>query len=81
MFAQAAHPAGPCGSPSVCSVCQDLGWVPRDEDEARCRICGCTEDAACEGGCSWIPDPLGIGDVCSRCEWVASILPTQDRRA
>jgi len=27
-----------------------------------CRRCGCTEDKACEGGCSW-----AYPDVCSRC--------------
>lgn len=28
-----------------------------------CRVCGCTEHDACEGGCSWIE-----GDLCSKCE-------------
>jgi hypothetical protein len=28
-----------------------------------CRICGCTENSACDGGCSWIED-----DLCSECE-------------
>lgn len=28
----------------------------------RCRVCGCTEDRACPGGCFWI-EP----DLCSRC--------------
>ena len=32
-----------------------------------CRICGCTDERACEGGCSWVPDPLGLGDLCSAC--------------
>lgn len=31
-----------------------------------CRVCGCTEDAACEGGCCWVPDPAG-GELCSTC--------------
>jgi len=31
-----------------------------------CRICGCTDDHACEGGCSWVVDP-DFGDLCSRC--------------
>ena len=30
-----------------------------------CRVCGCTEDRACEGGCSWA-EP----DLCSAC-WSA----------
>lgn len=28
----------------------------------KCRVCGCTEDNACEGGCSWVED-----DLCSAC--------------
>jgi hypothetical protein len=27
-----------------------------------CRVCGCTDDRACPGGCSWA-EP----DLCSRC--------------
>lgn len=34
--------------------------------EAACKICGCTENAACEGGCQWVPNPLMI-DLCSSC--------------
>lgn len=28
----------------------------------KCRVCGCTWDHACEGGCSWVED-----DLCSKC--------------
>lgn len=38
-----------------------------DDDIAHCWLCGCTEDDACAGGCSWVPDPDGIRDVCSNC--------------
>lgn len=38
-----------------------------ESDVATCRGCGCTEDAACEGGCTWVPDPLMMGDLCSTC--------------
>lgn len=31
-----------------------------------CRVCGCTEENACDGGCYWVDDPEG-GDLCSRC--------------
>lgn len=31
-----------------------------------CRKCGCTQDRACIGGCSWVNDPEG-GWLCSRC--------------
>lgn len=30
-----------------------------------CRECGCTDDAPCEGGCSWVEE-----DLCSRCDGV-----------
>ncbi len=33
-----------------------------DGDERRCRICGCTEDNACTGGCWWVEE-----DLCSVC--------------
>lgn len=36
-------------------------WV--DERPPRCRICGCTDDHACPGGCSWVAP-----DLCSTCE-------------
>ncbi len=35
--------------------------------ESACRICGCTENHACEGGCSWVEDPENIGPLCSKC--------------
>ncbi len=42
-----------------------------DEEEVdevlTCRVCGCTDEAACEGGCEWVEDPAGIGDLCSSC--------------
>jgi hypothetical protein len=28
----------------------------------QCRVCGCTDASACEGGCSWVEF-----DLCSRC--------------
>ncbi len=34
----------------------------RVEPVRTCRACGCTDDRACEGGCSWIAQ-----DLCSRC--------------
>lgn len=32
-----------------------------------CRVCGCTEDRACPDGCWWVPDPAGLGELCSSC--------------
>jgi hypothetical protein len=31
-------------------------------DVRRCRVCGCTDDHACDGGCEWV-EP----DLCSAC--------------
>ena len=48
-----------------------LKWVYRDDPVGetegpdtvrRCRVCGCTDDQACEGGCYWVED-----DLCSSC--------------
>ncbi|MEU9149159.1 hypothetical protein AB0D59_01060 [Streptomyces sp. NPDC048417] len=36
------------------------------EDVARCVRCGCTEAAACEGGCHWVPNRQMV-DLCSAC--------------
>lgn len=32
------------------------------DGEACCRVCGCTDDHACEGGCWWVQP-----DLCSQC--------------
>lgn len=37
-----------------------------DDPVPACRVCGCTEDQACDGGCHWVDDPQ-MGDLCSRC--------------
>jgi hypothetical protein len=36
------------------------------DDVPRCRVCGCTEEHGCPGGCCWVEDPEG-GDLCSAC--------------
>ncbi|WP_228915981.1 hypothetical protein [Streptomyces sp. DH20] len=42
------------------------------ETDARCARCGCTEDAACEGGCAWVPNAQMI-DLCSACATPAEL--------
>lgn len=32
------------------------------QEQRACRVCGCTDDRACPGGCYWVED-----DLCSRC--------------
>lgn len=39
----------------------------QDDGVPRCRVCGCTDERACPGGCHWGPDPTMAGDLCSRC--------------
>lgn len=36
------------------------------EDVPRCIRCGCTDEQACPGGCTWVPGSMD-GDLCSRC--------------
>jgi hypothetical protein len=36
------------------------------EDVPTCIRCGCTDEQACPGGCSWVPGSME-GDLCSRC--------------
>lgn len=38
------------------------------EDSATCIGCGCNDERACAGGCSWLRVDYSIGKgVCSRC--------------
>ncbi|GGM22414.1 hypothetical protein ACFFX1_11140 [Dactylosporangium sucinum] len=60
----------PCGAPG-CDVGEDeLSAELEFSMLGTCRRCGCTDDEACPGGCSWVPDPalLGVlGTLCSAC--------------
>lgn len=51
---------GLVGEPSVEAVAYN--------DEPVCRICGCTDEEACPGGCMWVADPAHMGDLCSVCQ-------------
>jgi len=44
--------------------------------EPRCIVCGCTENDACQGGCSWV-----TGEVCSVCASAVISIITWMRRA
>lgn len=35
----------------------------------RCRMCGCTDDRACQGGCSWVNKEHDLCSVCDRVAW------------
>lgn len=38
-----------------------LDWR-REPEQQHCHVCGCTDDRACAGGCSWMTP-----DLCSGC--------------
>lgn len=71
-----ARPMHPDWARSLLRQCQAAGvpyffkqWGEWEEDldTPICRICGCTDDNACLGGCYWVEDPKGMGDLCSNC--------------
>ena len=45
------------------------GDASDDQDVPRCRVCGCTDERPCPGGCSWVEDPEGgeRWQLCSAC--------------
>ena len=43
------------------------------ETEQVCRVCGCTQDNACPGGCYWVED-----DLCSECAGLGEEENTED---
>lgn len=54
--------------PVCCYDCEDgdddcAAVCPKLAGDPVCRVCGCSEGAACEGGCSWVED-----DLCSACQ-------------
>ncbi|WP_405925476.1 hypothetical protein [Streptomyces sp. NBC_00035] len=66
----AAHPVPLSTStlaelPAIMSVLTP-NTTPGAEDEGRCVRCGCTDNAACEGGCYWVSN-LQLVDLCSAC--------------
>jgi acyl-CoA synthetase (AMP-forming)/AMP-acid ligase II len=46
---------------SEVEVLEPREGVPR-ATAGRCRMCGCTDDRACPGGCAWVAP-----DLCSSC--------------
>ena len=48
--------------PETLTVLSDEGVTRFKAAERKCRVCGCTEDKACKGGCCWME-----WDLCSKC--------------
>lgn len=42
--------------------------TPQKSSEPACRVCGCTEYAACDEGCSWVKVAKGEPPLCSACD-------------
>lgn len=40
----------------------------RNPSRCRCRICSCTQDNACPGGCGWGKDLVDGEPICTVCE-------------
>ena len=61
--------APPGMPPFYCDDCGHEGerTVFALADERRCRVCGCTDDRACPGGCHWVEE-----DLCSSCVEVSA---------
>lgn len=45
------------------------------EDVLTCRVCGCTDDRVCDGGCWWVEDEDVFSDLCSACAPFLDALP------
>lgn len=46
-----------------CNKCGRFDEIENIEKDVRtCRVCGCTDDHACPGGCYWVEE-----DLCSEC--------------
>ncbi|MGW3410302.1 hypothetical protein [Streptomyces sp. NPDC000888] len=73
--------------PAIVSVLPPNTPLPGAEDEAHCVRCGCTDNAACLGGCYWVPNQQMV-DLCSACAtpeelaaitYTAAELPTSEQ--
>ncbi|MFE7966939.1 hypothetical protein ACFU0X_28495 [Streptomyces cellulosae] len=64
--------ADPATDPVPGDTAEDLPADDQADADARCARCGCTEDAACEGGCAWVPNAQMI-DLCSACATPAEL--------
>lgn len=55
-------------------ILEELAYVDGMDGlpERKCRVCGCTDIAACPGGCYWVEE-----DLCSAC--VGKMLETSNR--
>jgi ParB/RepB/Spo0J family partition protein len=60
-------------------TCGEAGNEDDAGDVPSCRVCGCTENSPCPGGCSWAEDPEQLGDICSQCVGKVAVAADQVR--
>jgi|GEM_PF-1161361 len=60
--------SGQCGDRPIWQ-CWQKYILERVDAEPVCRVCGCTQDNACQGGCYWVAP-----DLCSACAAADAIL-------
>ena len=60
--ATTVRPHSLLGAVPICSRCDAKVGRLEGEPVRTCRVCGCTDELACEGGCAWAG-----ADLCSRC--------------
>lgn len=53
----------------------NLGHVP---DDSTCRVCGCTQDHACPGGCHWVEPNLCSACVENADQYVEQVIELAD---
>ncbi len=61
VFPECNGETGECGDGEYWG-CWQRYFTELTENEAVCRVCGCTQYNACDGGCYWV-EP----DLCSKC--------------
>ena len=48
--------------------------------QRKCRVCGCTDEAACPGGCSWADRTRTICTACTQVvEWIVGVCRDMDQ--
>jgi len=52
-----------CANARLIERAGEIAAELRAEEARRCRVCGCGNAAACDGGCEWVEQ-----DLCSKCD-------------
>lgn len=63
--ATTVRPHSLLGGVPICARCDAKVARLEGEPVRTCRVCGCTDEQACEGGCAWVA--WVASDLCTRC--------------